>query len=153
MPNLNIVAEGGSLDEEALSRADAKLPNGAYAELRLFVASPPSAQDLAVFQSQLVNEGMLLWDKVCYDSGIIVIRYVKQSPPESNQVGIVWFIPAIAFGVLAIGASVFGWQLASNTGSLLSNPLLIVGAIGLIVVFFILKPSNSNAPAPQQEGY
>lgn len=147
-----IVAEGVGIDYGEMADADALLKDGAEGEFRFFVEHAPEPSELEALEESLLSQGVVLTDHISYDSGIIVVRYRKTAAPPSGtpSVGIVWFIPVIAAGVLAITGSIFGWQLATKVKNILINPWLI-GAIAAVAIAYFYF--NRPKPVIIREGY
>jgi hypothetical protein len=146
-----IIAEGIGTDAAALANAEAQLKEGDAAELRLYVENAPSPEALRAVESELIASGFVLRDNVAYDSGIIVIRYLKTTPPAPAEgIGV---IPLMATGIIALvaiaGVVVFAWQMAKQAGSALSNPLLIFAAVALVIVWFMMRSPKNDKEAEQ----
>lgn len=147
-----IIAEGVGTNAAALANAEAQLKEGDKAELRLYVENAPSPEALRAVESELIAQGIVLTENVAYDSGVIVIRFLKTTtppPPEGTSIG---FLPVgiVVVGAIAlIGVVVFAWQMAKQAGSALSNPLLIFAAVALVIVWFMMKSPKNDKEAGQ----
>ena len=148
---IEVFAEGVGADTTAMAKAEAAIPDGTEVELRIFVGSAPTSETLKELEYQLISQGAILRDKVTYDSGILVIRYVKQSPPATEAVG--WIIPMLAITtvVATIITGIAAWQLTTNIGNALKSPIVIIAAVGALLLYIMLKPQN-NAPQVNQGG-
>jgi hypothetical protein len=146
---MQVIATGSSTDKEVLSQAEASIKDGQNVELRLFVSTAPSEETLHTLELNLINQGVVLWDKVSYDSGVMVIRYVKSS--QASAAGLGFAIPLIAWAVIAgvasLGVGIFGWQMAGQTGSLLTNPYLIGAAVLAFGLYLLMRnPHTEEEP-------
>jgi hypothetical protein len=140
-----VVAEGPASDTTALEAAESTLKDGDQVELRIYTNSIPTAQQLADIQTDVLNAGFLLQGNVTYDSGIIVIRYLKSTTPASSGIGQfqIPFMAAAIIGLVSIiGVGIFAWQMAKNVGKAITNPLLIIGVIAVIVGYFMIKKNE-----------
>ena len=149
-----VVAEGPASDTTALEAAESTLKDGDQVELRIYTNSIPTAQQLADIQTDVLNAGFLLQGNVTYDSGIIVIRYLKSTQQASQGIGqfeIPFMATAIIGLVAAIGVGIFAWQMAKNVGKAITNPLLIIGVIAVIVGYFMIKSKGHQEERPQEE--
>jgi hypothetical protein len=148
-----VIAEGPYSDTTALAEAESRLKEGDQVELRIYTNSTPTAQQLADIQTDILNAGFLLQGNVTYDSGIIVIRYLKSTQPASPGIGqfeIPFMATAIIGLVATIGVGIFAWQMAKNVGKALTNPLLIIGVIAVIVGYFMIKKNHPDE-RPQED--
>lgn len=151
-----VIAEGPSGNTSALAEAESRLKDGDQVELRIYTNNAPTAQQLQDIQTDILNAGFLLQGNVTYGSGIIVIRYLKSTQPASQGIGqfeIPFMASAIIGLVATIGVGVFAWQMAKNVGKALTNPLLIVGVIAIIAVYFMIRSKGHQQEERPQEDY
>lgn len=138
-----VVAEGVGTDVAGLEAAESQLKEGTETELRLYVQSAPSPEGLRALESELLAQGIQLTGSIVYDSGVVVVRFIKTTLPAPPATSIGWIQFAL-IGVAALGVIVFAWQMASKVGSAMNNPLLIFAAVALVILWFVMRPQKTQ---------
>jgi len=130
--SLELLAEGNQI--ETIKDAESYIPEGANAELRLYLKSAPSwviTPAVWTLNQTLKLAGVPLREDVKYEAGIVSIKWRKGFP----------FLAAIVAAIIAVAVIIMlflAWQLFEEVAK---TPLLIIPLIliGVGVFLFAIK--------------
>ncbi len=123
-----LIAEelGGSLAR--LPDYEAYFATGDTGELRLYLVSPMSQEDILQMEQEILSQGVVLTAPIVQDANILVIKFRKVSTPLIIMVSV-------------IGVVLQGWQLFKMDGGI---PLWALVAGVAILGYFMWRPSSTN---------
>jgi len=121
-----LIAEelGGSLTR--LPEYDSHFATGDMGELRLYLDSPLSQEEISQLERAILSQGVVLTAPIVQDAQILVIKFKKT-------------VASLATLVDGISANLQGWQLFKSESSI---PLWALLTGGIALGYFILRPKR-----------
>ena len=142
---LELVAENLGSDISFLGDYEVCYQEHDTGELRLYVDQPLSYDDINQMEYEICSQGIVLTEPIKQDARVVVISFQKAIAPLA-------IIAIIVGGIVAIAASLLGWQIFKYTK--LGVPIWVwaVGGIALLYLLFSSKPAKQAGGLAIQAG-
>jgi len=132
---MKLLGENLGSDLSPIPDYDSYFREGDTGELRLYISESLSDEVIGQLETEICSQGVILTEPIAQDARVVVIKFKKAIAPLIIIIG----------AVIAIGASILGWQIFKSVQMGVPLWVWLVGG-GALLYILLEKPVKAAAP-------